>query len=370
MTVRGLRALAKKHLGPGFNKLKTKSELVAALSEVLMGPEPEATPSAASPAPEPLEEASRAPAEPGRRPIAPGESAPTEPDPEGHLVARVAGERAVHASDLPLVEEKVPPSSPRPPEGYDEMLGELPDGYGEDSIVLLAKDPRSLYLYWDFSRETVEHAFAWMPGLHTKVRLYSDNVLDREVDFALEARSWYFHDLAPGRTYRAELTSHAIDGQVRRIGGASNDVNLPPEGPSPQVEDRFLRIPWEVPTPVFADAVRRAEPAREREPESAPLEPAPFPEDARMALYLQSGGSGRALDAPDFARLMEAFGPYPAALSLPPSPEAEGFAAPAGIGSPTEGAELPRTAPPAPSALGAMPWSASIPPWSGTVPRR
>lgn len=375
MTVRGLRALAREHFGPGLSKLRSKNELVAALSEALMRPLSEALESAppvAERALSPDGPSAAAPSAP--RAPAPGESAPTEPDPEGHLVARVAGKRAAHSSELPLVEEKVPPAEPREPHGFDEPLGDLPDGYGEDAVVLLAKDPRSLYLYWDFSRETLERAFAWMPGLHTKVRLYADGALEREVDFAVEARSWYFHDLSPGRAYRAELTSHAIDGQVRRIGELSNLVKLPPEGPSPIVDDRFLRIPWEVPPPVFADAVRRAEPAREEPPaaegfeQEPPVPLTPFAEDARLALYLRSGGTGRALGSSEITRFAEELGPD-AAL---PSPEGavaslapETFAEAASLFRPR-----PELAPPAASPVRDMPWSASIRPWSGTLPRR
>jgi hypothetical protein len=375
MTVRGLRALARKHFGPGISKFRSKNELVAALSEALARPLKEALESAPPAAERALPSDGPSAAAPsGRRIPAPGECAPTEPDPEGHLVARVAGERAAHASELPLVEEKVPPSGPREPHGFDERLGDLPDVYGEDAVVLLAKDPRSLYLYWDFSRETLERAFAWMPGLHTKVRLYAGGDLEREVDFALEARSWYFHDLSPGRAYQAELTSHAIDGQVRRIGEPSNLVKLPTEGLSPVVDDRFLRIPWEVPPPVFADAVRRAEPAREEPPaaEGLELEPpvplAPFAEDARLALFLRSGGTGRALGSSEIAQLAEALGPNAA---LPPpegaavSPAPETFAQAESLFHPH-----PELRPLAASPVRALPWSASIPPWSGTLPRR
>jgi hypothetical protein len=55
------------------------------------------------------------------------------------------------------------------------------------------------------------------------------------------------HDLEPGRVYRAEI--HAVDrsGQARRFGRGSNEMMLPPLGPSPVIDDRFIRIPWEVP---------------------------------------------------------------------------------------------------------------------------
>jgi hypothetical protein len=69
----------------------------------------------------------------------------------------------------------------------------------------------------------------------------------RAIDFALEARGYYVHDLEPGRTYRAEI--HAVDGagRDRMLGASSNEVTLPAVGPSPIVDDRFVRIPWEVP---------------------------------------------------------------------------------------------------------------------------
>ena len=59
------------------------------------------------------------------------------------------------------------------------------------------------------------------------------------------ARGYYVHDLDAGRVYRAEI--HAVDarGRERLVGRPSNEMMLPPLGPSPVVDDRFIRIPWE-----------------------------------------------------------------------------------------------------------------------------
>jgi hypothetical protein len=66
------------------------------------------------------------------------------------------------------------------------------------------------------------------------------------VDFALESHCFYVHDLDPGRVYRAEI--HVVGGGAeRQLGGASNEMQLPPSGPSPLVDDRFAHIPWELP---------------------------------------------------------------------------------------------------------------------------
>jgi hypothetical protein len=134
---------------------------------------------------------------------------------------------------------------------YDEGLGELPPGYGDDAFVALPRDPRTLFVYWDLSHETRARAFAGLEGGRAQLWIFcrADQGWDRlrTLDFALEARGYYVHDLEPGRTYRAEI--HALDrrGEDRLVGRPSNEVTLPPVGPSPVVDDRFVRIPWDMP---------------------------------------------------------------------------------------------------------------------------
>ncbi|MGI5862575.1 MAG: DUF4912 domain-containing protein [Myxococcales bacterium] len=342
MTVRALRDLARKHIGPGYSKLKTKSELVAALSKVL----PRSVQEALEPKEQPMEKepvAKRtvAPEAQPERPAPEAQlaAAASEPDPEAHLVARVAGELALKEAEIPLAEEKLAPApapAPQPAPEFDEQLGDLPDSYGEDSVMLLPKDPRSLFLYWDFSRETIQRAFEWMPGLHTKMRVYADNELVREVDFSLDSRSWYFHGLQPDRSYRVELVSLAVDGQARRIGPASNTIRLPPDGPSSIIDDRFVCIPFDLPISRMVEAARR-----ER---AAP----PFPEDARHKLYQASGGETRALGASE----QRAVGGVTAA----PPP-----AGPAGEQAPRRFVGVRSSGP--------WPWSGSMP-WSGGMRKR
>ena len=340
MTVRALRDLARKHIGPGYSKLKTKSELVAALSKVL----PRSVQEALEPKEQPMEKdpVAQRPVAPEAQPEQPAPeaqhaAAASEPTPEAHLVARVAGELAARQAEIPLVEEKPAPAPAAAPE-FDEQLGELPDSYGEDSVMLLPKDPYSLYLYWDFSRETVQRAFEWMPGVHTKIRVYADNELVREVDFSLDSRSWYFHGLQPNRSYRVELVSLAVDGQVRRIGSASNTARLPPDGPSSIIDDRFVCIPFDMPTSRMVEAARRGE-------RVAP----PFPEEARHKLYQASGGETRALGASE----QRAVGGVTAAPPPPPGPTGE---------------QAPRRFVGVRSS-GPWPWSGSMP-WSGGMSKR
>jgi len=179
-------------------------------------------------------------------------------DPAGFFVARVRGEDAVREAPHPMTEtadagpertEQEP--SPLVNGGFDEKLGELPWGYGDDAFVALPRDPRTLFLYWDLSAETTRAGFDGLDHPRAQLRIYAragegwEPV--RTLEFAIESRGYYVHELEPGRIYRAEI--HAVDrrGADRVIGRGSNEMMLPPLGPSPIIDDRFIRIPWDMP---------------------------------------------------------------------------------------------------------------------------
>ncbi|HET8542833.1 MAG TPA: DUF4912 domain-containing protein [Anaeromyxobacter sp.] len=311
MTLESLRELARKKLGPGHSRLKTKGEIIAALEAGEAG-EPARPPGARARAAstgeaQPAGKAVRAvkevakaaragvraavragkgaaegaraakgaagggkggrlrkaaavaagaaagAVEAARRPGArPGEG---RLDPEGHFVARVRGEEAVREAPHAMAETGADAPWRGEPEGvggpkYEEGLGDLPWGYGDDAFVALPRDPTSLFLYWDLSHETTARAFEGLDHGRAQLWLFVDAGEGwsrlRTLEFALESRGWYLHDLEPGRTYRAEI--HAIDWRGRdRLVRSSNPVRLPPVGPSPIVDDRFVRIPWDMP---------------------------------------------------------------------------------------------------------------------------
>ncbi len=174
------------------------------------------------------------------------------PDPEGFFVARVRGEDAVRDAPHQLLEPGGWEEEPPKPAPDDEGLGDLPWTYGDDLLVALPRDPRTLFVYWDQARGTVDAAFAGVPGAKVQLWIFAggdpwDRV--RVVDVALEARGWYVHDLEPGRPYRAELHVVGSGGQDRRLPGPSIGTALPPQGPSPLVDDRFATLPWDMPLP-------------------------------------------------------------------------------------------------------------------------
>ncbi|HEX9308731.1 MAG TPA: DUF4912 domain-containing protein [Anaeromyxobacter sp.] len=177
------------------------------------------------------------------------------PDPEGYFVARVRGEDAVRDAPHPMTETSgdswADAEETTGAPIYDEQLGDLPWGYGDDAFVALPRDPRTVFLYWDYSHQTLARGFDGLDHPRTQLWIFAragagwDRV--RVTEFALESRGFYVHDLEPGRVYRAEI--HLVDhaGREKLLASPSNEVALPPVGPSPIVDDRFIRIPWDLP---------------------------------------------------------------------------------------------------------------------------
>jgi uncharacterized protein len=190
-----------------------------------------------------------------------------EPDPAGYIVARVAGEAAARSAPHALTESALEteragadaPSDDGPregdapsPESYDERLGDLPWTYGDDALIALPRDPTTLFFYWDHAPETLRSAFDGLDGGRPQLWIYAREPSGawtkvREVDFALESRSYYIHDLHPGRIYRAEIRVVDRAGRTKLLPRTSNEMMLPPVGPSPVIDDRFMRILWSEP---------------------------------------------------------------------------------------------------------------------------
>ena len=169
-----------------------------------------------------------------------------EPVVEGFFVARVMG--AEEARRHHMVEEPRPPASSEVPPEH-EGPGGLPGGYQDDSLLLLPRDPHTLFVSWDFSAATRTKAQHGLDSPRTVLRVFDGEKMVRELDCALEARSFYIHSLQPGRPYRVEAHFVGSDGRNRRIGVSSNRIALPPSGISTDTSIRFLRVPPRPPEP-------------------------------------------------------------------------------------------------------------------------
>ena len=127
----------------------------------------------------------------------------------------------------------------------NEGLGELPWAYGDARLVGLVRDPTTLFVYWDFSPQQIEQAFAGLGRARAVLRLWNARTgngdLVRETDVHLEARGWYVRELPAGSEIRGELW--AVGERGARLIRAARPVRLPPAAPSDQLETFYLRLP-------------------------------------------------------------------------------------------------------------------------------
>ena len=249
-TVRLLKDLARKHLGPDRTSLETEGEPLHAARH--MAPDGEdqrpSPPQAEEESEQRVEEESveERPAHTVGAVQSPSEPATAEPLIEGFFVARVQGEEEARRHHL--TEDQVPPpleTGAHP--HWVEHLPDIPLSYGDDRVVLLTRDPVTAYVYWDISEQTKRSAFEGLQDPRVVLRVFEFGREVRTIDVSLESMSWFVNGLTPGRTYRVELHAVSSDHISRRISVSSNPVTLPPDDLSPDTTVRFMRVDWDAP---------------------------------------------------------------------------------------------------------------------------
>jgi hypothetical protein len=136
-------------------------------------------------------------------------------------------------------------AAPQPAHGLVEGLGELPQSYGDGRLVALVRDPSTLWVYWDFSAQQLEQAFAGLGQARALLKIWNtrsagaDLVRDEEVH--LEVRGWYVRNLPPGTELRVELW--AVGEKGARMLRSGRPVRLPPAAQSDQLEAFYVEVP-------------------------------------------------------------------------------------------------------------------------------
>lgn len=101
---------------------------------------------------------------------------------------------------------------------YDclKRIKELPHGYGDHKVVLMVRDPWTIYAYWEIRssieaalRETIERK--GLAAVKTVLRVYdvtygeeAPNVLS-DIDLNEHAISWYINHIDPGRSWMVDI---------------------------------------------------------------------------------------------------------------------------------------------------------------------
>lgn len=162
-----------------------------------------------------------------------------------------AGALETHSADR---SEAVDHSDERPAGRRDfrESGYVLPQRYGKERLVLMARDPRWLYAYWELANERYQELRSrrlgeW--GLSKPVlRLYDlseESPSHRVVDVELrdDADNWYVRLNRPRHRFVAEIGRIFPDGFVPLL--RSNEVMLPPDLPSMEISEEWAPVDWE-----------------------------------------------------------------------------------------------------------------------------
>jgi hypothetical protein len=133
----------------------------------------------------------------------------------------------------------------------DEVIGDLPGGYGESRIVLMPRDPQWSYTYWDVSNEHKEE-LRRQGGQQLALRLYDVTDIDLNYQNAHSvqeylcdelAREWYLPIPVSDRDYIIDIGYRSFDGRWLVL-ARSAPVHIPPVYPSDWVEDVFVTVDW------------------------------------------------------------------------------------------------------------------------------
>lgn len=117
-----------------------------------------------------------------------------------------------------------------------EDLGELPHGYGTDTIFLIAQEPHWLFTYWDID-------IARHPGGATFLRYYTGSGdVEGEIEVPFETRNWYIPVEQANGDYYVEIGYHR--GKSWNVIARSVTVTTPPDGMATSESFDYATVPF------------------------------------------------------------------------------------------------------------------------------
>jgi len=126
----------------------------------------------------------------------------------------------------------------------DQLTNQLPDAYGTGKLLLLARDPHTVYTSWDFTDQQQREFNAKARDHHLIIRLYRERIDDKpvsEVHVHPESRHWFVHVDEAATQYVAQLGFFEENGTWIPV-TSSTPVMTPAEKISEQKALRFATV--------------------------------------------------------------------------------------------------------------------------------
>jgi hypothetical protein len=135
---------------------------------------------------------------------------------------------------------------------------ELPEAYGTQRVLLVARDPHWLYVHWDMTIEQLRQHNKQSRDGHLVVKIFRDRpggtpIVEQHVH--PESRNWFVHVGRGGTRYVAQLGYFDVDGNWQAV-ATSGATFTPPDLVSSDTTVRFETIPIEVPFRKLLETVK------------------------------------------------------------------------------------------------------------------
>lgn len=141
------------------------------------------------------------------------------------------------------------------PRTFSEIRPPLPESYGDNRLVIMARDPLCLFAYWEATLERFETLKRdvgeeiWQKG-QAVLKVYDVTDVNGnsglakfsfDVSITYDARQWYIHLPERGRQYVVELGFRFPDGRFLVL-LKSNTVRLPQGVVSTQTDSQWMIV--------------------------------------------------------------------------------------------------------------------------------
>lgn len=131
---------------------------------------------------------------------------------------------------------------------------ELPGGYKDNQIVLMARDPSYLFTYWEIKKDVIDNVLSSLGTLARNVKMVlrvydvTDTVFNGnnantyfDIEVPDRAQSWYIYVDKPNKSFCVDIGFLTLNGTFRIL-ARSNIIRTPPAGISEIIDQEWMYI--------------------------------------------------------------------------------------------------------------------------------
>ncbi|MDZ4788847.1 MAG: DUF4912 domain-containing protein [Blastochloris sp.] len=137
-----------------------------------------------------------------------------------------------------------------------EYLGDFPSSYGTRKLYLTARDPHTLYAYWDLNHDQIVEGERSSHDGKVFLELYrKGGTRLQQVQLSPWSKEWYLNINEANSAFYAEIGYYRHDGSFE-VMSRSGEALTPRDNLSPNTKVQFVTIPFEFTFAQLLDLIR------------------------------------------------------------------------------------------------------------------